>query len=135
MREKGDKPKPEPKRAKGGLVKGALAERIRGDPQVQRVRRARAGTILCRLLAQLQAREHDKFAAHLYRSRREYRSACERAGKGGKQIERRIHLDISDRREHGIQGRLSAVGVLAAGRRLKVRSADVRPSRSHLDLR
>jgi hypothetical protein len=30
------------------------------------------------LLAQLQASEHDKFAAHLYRSRREYRSACDR---------------------------------------------------------
>ena len=42
------------------------------------------------LLAQLQASEHDKFAAHLYRSRREYRSACERAGKSGKQIERCI---------------------------------------------
>jgi hypothetical protein len=41
-----------------------------------------------RLLAQLEASEHDKFAAHLYRSRREYRSACERAGKSGKQIER-----------------------------------------------
>jgi hypothetical protein len=40
------------------------------------------------LLAQLQASEHDKFAAHLYRSRREYRSVCQRAGKGGKQIER-----------------------------------------------
>jgi hypothetical protein len=40
------------------------------------------------LLVQLQAREHDGFAAHLYRSRREYRSACQRAGKGGKQIER-----------------------------------------------
>ena len=40
------------------------------------------------LLSQLQASEHDKFAAHLYRSRREYRSACERAGKSGKQIER-----------------------------------------------
>ena len=40
------------------------------------------------LLAQLQASEHDKFAAHLYRSRREYRSACERAGKRGKPIER-----------------------------------------------
>jgi hypothetical protein len=40
------------------------------------------------LLAELQASEHDKFAAHLYRSRREFRSACERAGKGGKQIER-----------------------------------------------
>ena len=42
------------------------------------------------LLAQLQASEHDAFAAHLYRSRREYRSVCERAGKSGKQIERCI---------------------------------------------
>jgi hypothetical protein len=40
------------------------------------------------LLSQLQASEHDKFVAHLYRSRREYRSACERAGKSGKPIER-----------------------------------------------
>ena len=40
------------------------------------------------LLAQLQASEHDKFAAHLYRSRREYRSDCDHAGKSGKQIER-----------------------------------------------
>jgi hypothetical protein len=40
------------------------------------------------LLAQLQSSEHDAFAAHLYRSRREYRSVCQRAGKGGKQIER-----------------------------------------------
>jgi hypothetical protein len=40
------------------------------------------------LLSQLQASEHDRFAAHLYRSRREFRSACQRAGKSGKQIER-----------------------------------------------
>ena len=40
------------------------------------------------LLTQLQRSEHDKFAAHLYRSRREYRSACDRSGKSGKQIER-----------------------------------------------
>jgi hypothetical protein len=40
------------------------------------------------LPAQLHSSEHDKFAAHLYRSRKEYRSACDRAGKGGKQIER-----------------------------------------------
>jgi hypothetical protein len=40
------------------------------------------------LLAELQASEHDRFAAHLYRSRREFRSACQRAGKSGKQIER-----------------------------------------------
>jgi hypothetical protein len=36
------------------------------------------------------ASEHDKFAAHLYRSRREYRLACDRAGKSGKQIERSL---------------------------------------------
>ena len=41
-----------------------------------------------RLLAQLQASEHDAFAAHLYQSRREYRSACDHSGKSGKQIER-----------------------------------------------
>jgi hypothetical protein len=40
------------------------------------------------LLTQIQASEHDKFAAHLYRSRGEYRSACRRADKGGKRIER-----------------------------------------------
>jgi hypothetical protein len=40
------------------------------------------------LLYQLQAREHDVFAAHLYRSRREFRLVCERAGKSGKPIER-----------------------------------------------
>ena len=40
------------------------------------------------LLSQLQASEHDKFAAHLYRSRREYRSACDHSGKSGKPIER-----------------------------------------------
>ena len=45
-------------------------------------------TILCRLLAQLQASEHDAFAAHLYRSRREYRLACDSSGKSGKPIER-----------------------------------------------
>ena len=40
------------------------------------------------LLAELQSSEHDRFAAHLYRSRREYRLVCQRAGKSGKQIER-----------------------------------------------
>jgi hypothetical protein len=43
--------------------------------------------IVQQLREQLQASEHDKFAAPLYRSRREYRSACDRSGKGGKQIE------------------------------------------------
>ena len=42
------------------------------------------------LLAQLQASEHDAFAAHLYQSRREYRLACDHSGKSGKQIERSL---------------------------------------------
>ena len=32
--------------------------------------------------------ERDRFVAHLYQSRREYRGTCETAGKSGKQIER-----------------------------------------------
>jgi hypothetical protein len=32
--------------------------------------------------------ERDRFVSHLYQSRREYRRACETAGKSGKQIER-----------------------------------------------
>ena len=41
-----------------------------------------------KLLALLEANGQDRFVSHLYGSRREYRSVCERAGKGGKQIER-----------------------------------------------
>jgi hypothetical protein len=46
------------------------------------------------LLTQLQTNEHDAFAAHLYRSRREYRSACDHSGKSGKQIEQMSDLDL-----------------------------------------
>ena len=53
-------------------------------------KRTEVQQIVQQLLTQLQASEHDKFAAHLCRSRREYRSACQRAGKSGKQIERRV---------------------------------------------
>jgi hypothetical protein len=63
------------------------------------------------LLSQLQASEHDRFVAHLYRSRREYRSACERAGKGGKQIERCVPLDFS-----GCRGAWDSKGSCGSGR-------------------
>ena len=56
------------------------------------------------LLAQLQASEHDKFAAHLYRSRREYRSACQRAGKSGKQIERCVIATFRIAESMGFKG-------------------------------
>jgi hypothetical protein len=44
--------------------------------------------MLEKLLVLLESSERDRFAAHLYQSRREYRLVCERGGKGGKQIER-----------------------------------------------
>ena len=56
------------------------------------------------LLVQLQASAHDRFVSHLYQSRREYRSACGRAGKGGKQIERCVIVDLPGCRKHGLQG-------------------------------
>ena len=56
------------------------------------------------LLSQLQASEHDRFAAHLYRSRREYRSACERAGKSGKQIERCVIATFQVAESMGFKG-------------------------------
>jgi len=52
------------------------------------------------LLALLQSGEHERFAAHLYQSRREFRRTCETAGKSGKQIERCIISTFSDCRKH-----------------------------------
>ena len=56
------------------------------------------------LLTELQASEHDKFAAHLYRSRKEYRSVCNRAGKSGKQIERCVISSFRDAESMGFKG-------------------------------
>ena len=42
------------------------------------------------LLAQLQASDHDRFVAHLYQARKQYRLVCERPNKGNKAIEREI---------------------------------------------
>ena len=46
--------------------------------------------ILAKLQALLQAGEADKFAAHLYQSRRQYRRVSERPNKGNKATEREI---------------------------------------------
>ena len=46
--------------------------------------------MLAKLLALLEAGEADKFAAHLYQSRRQYRRTSERPNKGNKAIEREL---------------------------------------------
>ena len=56
------------------------------------------------LLAQLEASEHDKFAAHLYRARREYRLDCDHAGKSGKQIERCVISTFQVAESMGFKG-------------------------------
>jgi hypothetical protein len=45
---------------------------------------------LKRLLALLESSEQDRFASRVYHSRRDYRQACDSAGKSGKQIERSL---------------------------------------------
>jgi hypothetical protein len=42
------------------------------------------------LLAQLQASDDDRFVAHLYQARKQYRLVCERPNKGNKAIEREV---------------------------------------------
>jgi hypothetical protein len=70
--------------------------------------------IVEQLLAQLQTSEHDKFVAHLYRSRREYRSACQRAGNSGKQIERCVIASFRVAESMGFKGDISRMGGIVA---------------------
>ena len=56
------------------------------------------------LLAQLQASEADRFAAHLYQSRRQYRHVSERPGKGNKAIEREVLSSLRVAHDLGFKG-------------------------------
>ena len=60
-----------------------------------------------KLLALLEASGQDRFTSHLYRSRREYRSACERAGKSGKPIERCVISTFQIAESIGFNGEYS----------------------------
>jgi hypothetical protein len=71
------------------------------------------------LLTQLHA-STTWLVSHLYRSRREYRSACQRAGKSASRSSAASSREFPSRREHGIQGRLSPMGALAADWRVRV---------------
>jgi hypothetical protein len=56
------------------------------------------------LLAILESSEPDRFAAHIYQSRKAYRHAYERAGKSGKQIERRVISTFQVAESMGFKG-------------------------------
>ena len=70
------------------------------------------------LLGELKSSEHDKFAAHLYRSRKDYQSACERSGKSGKAIERCVISTFRVAKSMGFPRRVSPVGTPVADWRL-----------------
>jgi hypothetical protein len=55
---------------------------------IEQLKQTRTSSQNC--FALLEAGEADKFAAHLYQSRRQYRRTCERPNKGNKAIEREI---------------------------------------------
>ena len=63
---------------------------------------------LNKLLALLESSEADRFAAHIYVSLREYRHACDQAGKSGKQIERCILSTLRTAQSLGFEGDLRA---------------------------
>jgi hypothetical protein len=77
-----------------------VAAKLRPD-QIQQA----TGT-LQKLLASLQSAplERDRFVSHLYQSRREYRRACETAGKSGKQIERCVIATFRVAESMGFKG-------------------------------
>ncbi|MGC2577094.1 MAG: hypothetical protein WA376_05915, partial [Terrimicrobiaceae bacterium] len=74
--------------------------------------------VLEKLLTLLQSTSvaRDRFASHLYQSRREYRRACETAGKSGKQIERCVIASFRIAESMGFKG--APMGGSAANRRL-----------------
>jgi hypothetical protein len=56
------------------------------------------------LLTQLRVSEHDKFVAHLYQARKQYRLVCERPNKGNKAIEREVIASFQLAQSLGFKG-------------------------------
>jgi cell division protein FtsB len=89
--------------------------------------------ILVKLLALLEASEADKFVAHLYHSRRQYRRTSERPNKGNKAIEREVISSYQVAQSLGFNGDFRAWETLAADSRIKKQNAEVQePSGSLL---
>jgi hypothetical protein len=59
---------------------------------------------LSKLLALLESSEADKFVAHLYQARKQYRLICERPNKGNKAIEREIIANFQVAQSLGFKG-------------------------------
>jgi hypothetical protein len=83
------------------------------------------------LLAQLQATEHDKFVAHLYQARKQYRLVCERPNKGTKAVEREVIASYRIAQTLDSRG-TSARGSTCCGFTSETRSAKAQSSKSSI---
>ena len=63
---------------------------------------------LAKLLAPVEAGEADKFAAHFYQSRRQYRRTCERPNKGNKAVEQTVLSTYQVAQSLGFNGHFRA---------------------------
>jgi hypothetical protein len=77
------------RRWKSGRLKRAHIVLLH-DNEPHDIHRPEVRRTIEQLLTQLQASEHDKFVAHLYQARKQYRLVCERPNKGNKAIEREV---------------------------------------------
>jgi hypothetical protein len=68
---------------------------------------------LAKLLALIESSDTDRFVAHLYQARKQYRLVCERPNKGNKAVEREI-LALPAGAEPGLSRRLPGLGAPAA---------------------
>ena len=73
-----------------------------------------------RLLALLESSEQDRFASHIYQSRRDYRQACDSAGKSEKQIERSLIATFRAAESLGFKGDFRQLGTPDANCRLRI---------------
>jgi hypothetical protein len=73
-------------------------------PLLDQLEETMASTEKLRVLLQSMLAERDRFAAHLYQSRREYRTASETAGKSGKRIERCVIATFQIAQSLGFRG-------------------------------
>ena len=73
-------------------------------PLLEQLEETMASTERLQALLQSVLAERDRFAAHLYQSRREYRRASETAGKSGKRIERCVISSFQVAESLGFRG-------------------------------
>jgi hypothetical protein len=86
------------------LLYRVISRYVNPRPLLEQLEETMASTERLHALLQSVLAERDRFAAHLYQSRREYRRASETAGKSGKRIERCVISSFQIAEKLGFRG-------------------------------